>query len=226
MPGEESRARSAMVTIRKAGMWSYGANGPRGRGAATMKLTDFPTAICAVLHNDAATKSDQVVARLWALPLTLITLDAGDDGIAQYDPQDSYFPRNAGTLKPFFEHFNIRPTSLQEPGKDNLISLMTCLFSDFAPHKDFHRFDYAALESGCDRISFSITLHGSGYNTAEGHRGTGVEACSIKLTFGDLAVSDSRAVTTSRRLGADALNALSLMTPNLSKVGKNGKCEP
>lgn len=223
MPGEESRARSVMVTLRKAGLWSYGKAGPRGRSAATMMVTDFATAICAVLHPGASTKADEAVQRLWSLPLASVTVDrAGGEGEFSFDPSDAGFHISEEVLSPYLDLFKIQLNGLNANttwrAGDNLISVLTGLFCNFAPHWDFGFYDSIELETAGDKLAVHVHLHGPKHGTQlDGWPGEGIESGAVHLTFGDLIVYDHRAVRTTRTLGSDALNALSLMVPNLSK---------
>ena len=224
MPGDESRARSVIVTARKAGLWSYGKGGPRGRNAAFMTLTDFPTAICAVLHYGAATRVDEAIQRMWALPLSGITVDrSGVDGGEFWIDPDTVFSFKE-TLTPYLALFRLEGAlnGLSEhPAMrvgSNLIGVMTSLFDSFAAHQDFGRYDEVYLEAVGEKLSVTVSLHGPKHGTQpDGWPGEGIEAGALHLTFGDRVAFDGRAVRTTRSIGADALNELSLMAPNCTK---------
>lgn len=211
LPGEETRAQSAIATCRKADLFSKGG---RGRHAPFVKLTDFPTAILAVLHNGAATKSDSIVQRLWSLPLVMITIDDPERiGPVENEPEN-WAVENAG---PYLAKFNLKLGLHGSGYHDNVIGVLTALFSDLAPHKDFHRADRINLETCGDRLAIEIILNGGNRVTDDGWKGEGPDHSQVTLTFGDLAVSQSKAIKTTRTIWADALNELSLMTPNLTK---------
>tara|TARA_R110002020_G_scaffold475274_2_gene709366 strand:- start:1412 stop:2110 length:699 start_codon:yes stop_codon:yes gene_type:complete len=213
LPGEETRAQTVITTCRKADLFTKGG---RGRHAPFTKLTDFPTAILAVLHNGAATKSDEIVQRLWTLPLVLIKIDDPERiGPVEQEPEN-WDDENAG---PYLKKFNLRLALHGSNSRgDNLIGVLTSLFSDLAPHKDFHRADRINLETCGDRLAVEIVLNGGNRVTNEGWSGEGPDHSQVTLTFGDLAVSQARAIKTTRTIWADSLNELSMMAPNLTKV--------
>lgn len=211
LPGEETRAQTAITTCRKADLFTKGG---RGRHAPFTKLTDFPTAILAVLHNGAATKSDEVVQRLWALPLVLIKInDPERIGPVEQEPK-GWDTKRAG---PYLSKFNLNLGLYGADHGDNLIGVLTSLYADLAPHRDFHRADRINLESSGDKVAIEIILNGGNRVTDEGWAGEGPDHSQVTLTFGDMAVSQAKAIKTTRTIWADALNDLSLMAPNLTK---------
>lgn len=209
LPGDESRARSVIVGCRKAGLFSKGGH---GRNAPFMTLTDFPTAILAILHPGQVTQVHNAVAAYWKLPLSVAEIDDPErPGPVQFLPEhlDGH-----DLIRPYFDRFKLPLT-----GKTNLIGTLTTLFMEYAPHQDFFLSDYVALETAGDAIAVRVGLHGGYKTTKAGYFGEGPDHSSLTLTFGDLSVSSARAVKTTRVIGAEALNLLSLMTPNLSKGG-------
>jgi hypothetical protein len=215
LPGEEARARSVIVGCRKADLFTKGGH---GRNAPFMKLTDFPTAVLAVLHAGQVTKVDEAVKLLWSLPLSLITLETSDERSEKFTLRKPNYESETQTLIPYFDHLGFRPSSLSRPGSDNLIGIMTTVFANVAPNRDFHPYDYAELKSCGEDVNFSLTLHGADYFHPTGIPVKGPSAGAITLSFGGSSVHAFRGVTTTRRIGARALNALSLMTPNLTKA--------
>ena len=211
LPGEETRAQTAITTCRKADLFTKGG---RGRHAPFTKLTDFPTAILAVLHNGAATKSDEIVQNLWALPLTMVRIDDPERvGPVEQEPEN-LAQEDAG---PYLKKFNLRLALHGATGGNNLIGVLTSLFSDLAPHKDFHRADRINLQTCGENVSVEIVLNGGNRITDDGWTGEGPDHSQVTLTFGDLAVSRAKAIKTTRTIWADALNDLSMMAPNLTK---------
>lgn len=208
LPGEEPRARSVIVGCRKAGLFTKGGH---GRNAPFMTLTDFPTAILAVLHPGQVTQVDEAVKRCWGLVLSNIEVDDPDR------IQSTHFEPTQVTneyLKPYLEQFKL---DLVE--RSNLIGALTGLFMSYAPHHDFILSDCVVLESLGDQVAVKIVLNGGYRNTLDGWRGAGPEHSQVTLTFGECGLGFGRAVRTTRALYAEALNDLSQMTPNLTKGG-------
>lgn len=211
-PGEEPRARSVIVGCRKAGLFTKGGH---GRNAPLMTLTDFPTAILAVLHPGLVTKVAEAVADYWGLNLNLIELDSRDEGQAEYDPCEDGFRHNVKTLSPFFGHFNLSLSSLREPGTDNLIGNLTDLYTSHAPENAFHGADHIEMEVTGSNTVVRIVLHGPTYFTyRNGWAEADPNAFRLTLTYGDFAGFDRRAISTKTRIYGDALNTLALMAPH------------
>ena len=207
LPGEDARARSVITLCRKAGLFTKGG---RGRNAPMMMVTDFPTAMLAVLHPGLVTQVDEAVKGYWGLPFSMLTIDdPGRVGPVQIFPEDVQL--NPEVL-PYLSRFNL---SLFE--RANLLSVLTTIFMDFAPHHDFHGGDFIELQTAGDRMAVQITLGGNRVG-ADVWALEGPEHSTVTVTFGDINVFNLRAVKTTRTIYGDALNALSLMTPNLSKV--------
>lgn len=209
LPGEEARARSVIVGCRKAGLFTKGGH---GRNAPFMKLTDFPTAILAVLHPGQVTQVSEAVELYWGLPLALAAVDDPErTGPVQFRPDEL---DGHDAIKPYWDRFNLALT-----GKTNLIGFLTGVFMDYAPHRDFNAADFVEIQTAGDDVAVRIVLHGGPRHTESGWRGTGPDHSSVEFVFGQLRVFGGRIVKTTRAIGADALNALSLMTPNLTKLG-------
>lgn len=208
LPGEEARARSVIVGCRKADLFTKGGH---GRNAPTMNSDDFATAILAVLHPGQVTRVADEVATYRQMPLTMAEIDDPDwGGPLQLEPESI---DGHEALRPYFDRFNLPQT-----GMTDVAGIFSELFSEFAPHRDFFISDRIEIETAGDSVAIRVCLHG-GYRIATGGwPGEGPEHSSLTLTFGDLCVSDGRAVKTSRTIGANALNSLSLMAPNLSKA--------
>ena len=209
LPGEEPRARSVIVGCRKAGLFTKGGH---GRNAPFMMLSDFPTAILAVLHPGQVTQVDEAVKRYWGLVLAGIEVDDPDRiGPTHFEPYETVTNE---FLKPYLARFNL---DLFE--RSNLIGALTALFASYAPHHDFILSDCVVLESLGDQVAVKIVLNGGYRNTIDGWRGAGPDHSRVTITFGKCGLGFGRAVRTTRALYADALNELSMMTPNLTKGG-------
>lgn len=213
LPGNESHARSAIVTIRKGGLFSYGKNGPRGKGAAFMKVTDFATALLAILHDGAATKSDEIVQTLWALPLSLIEIDDPEHG----QPVEQA-PHEWGTdiAQPYLARFKLEGLT-EKTIRANLLIVLTQLYDLYAPFQDFNAADHVSYESCGDDVSVKIVLHGGNRIMPDGWHGSGPDHSQVTLTFGESVPLFSRGIKTMRVIGAQALNELSTMAPNYDR---------
>lgn len=208
LPGEESRARSVIVGCRKADLFTKGGH---GRNAPFMKLTDFPTAILAILHPGQVTQVHHAVAAYYILPLTMVEIDDPErSGPSQFLPE--HLDGNE-LIRPYFDRFNLPLT-----GSTNVIGVLTCLFMEYAPHHDFDGTDFVEIQTAGDKVAVRIVLHGGPSHTIDGYPGSGPDNSALTLIFGDRMVSSARVVKTSRAIGADALNSLSLMAPNVTKA--------
>lgn len=209
LPGDEARARSVIVGCRKAGLFTKGG---RGKSAPFMMVSDFPTAIFAVLHPGQVTQVGQAVERYWGLALTLAEIDDPER------PQPVQFlPEQLDgheEIRPYFSRF-----SLALEGRINAIACVSGLFVNYAPHCNFHGADQIELESVGEDVAIRVTLHGGNRATDQGWIGSGPDHSSLSLTFGNFRLFNRHAVRTTRTIYGEALNALSLMTPNLTKGG-------
>ena len=160
---------------------------------------------------------------MWNLPLSLVTVDRAEEGRIQLDPGDANFYAMKELLAPYIAFSTLKARSIvwlntRRTGRSNLIGVMTSVFMNLAAHRNFGPYDNVELETAGDKIAVTIHLHGPQHGTQpDGWSGEGIEAGALHLTFGDVAVYDRLAVRTTRTLWSDALNALSLMLPNLSK---------
>ena len=212
LPGEESRARSTIKTLREADLFT---SGPRGRHAPFMKLTDFSTAILGVLQHGPATKAHEAVLRLWGLPLSLLTLE-GDGSTASAAPENVSPDATWPFIGPFFGGNYERKNGFAQT---NLIGALTSIFDSYASRHDFSPYDFIRLEAAGDDEAVTIALHQERFADPwpEGPGSYGVE-----LRFGAVHVGSGRAITTTRTLRADALNALAPMIPTFSRGGDDG----
>jgi hypothetical protein len=215
LPGNESHARSAIVTVRKGGLFTYGKNGPRGKGAAVMKVTDFATAILAIMHDGPATKSDEVVPMLWGMNLTSMEIDDPERGgpfnreLREWDPE---------IAQPYLDRFNLQlPLGSTATARSNLIAVLTQLFSSFATMRDFNAADEIIYESCGADVAVKIKLHGGNRVTNEGWTGSGPDHSTVTLTFGADIPLLSRGIKTTRVIGAKALDELASMAPTYTR---------
>lgn len=208
LPGEESRARSVIVGCRKADLFTKGGH---GRNAPFMRLTDFATAILAVLHSGQVTQVQDAVPAYWTLPLTLAEIDDPDNvQPMQFLPEQL---DGHDLIRPYFERFNV-PLS----GRANALSCLTVLFEYFAPHRDFNPADCIQLETAGKDVALRVVLHGGNRVTNDGWPGAGPDHSTLTLTFGAFNIFNLRVLKTTRTIYGDALNELSMMTPNLTKA--------
>jgi hypothetical protein len=207
LPGDEARARSVIVGCRKANLFTKGGH---GRNAPFMRLTDFATAILAVLHPGQVTHVHEAVIAYWALPLTLAEIDDPDRNPAQFQPD--HLEENEA-IRPYFDRFNVSPMK-----RSNALIALTGLFDLFAPHRDFDPADYIQLETAGQDVTIRIVLHGGPRVKADGWPGSGPDHATLTLSYGALQAYGARTIKTTRTIYGDALNALSLMTPNLTKA--------
>lgn len=213
LPGNESHARSAIVTIRKGGLFSYGKNGPRGKGAAFMVISDFATALLAILHDGAATKSDEIVQTLWALSLTQIEIDDPEHGQAvQMEPREMA----ADLALPYLARFKLEVLT-DKTMRANLLVILTQLYTEYAPFRDFNAADHVSYESCGDAVSVKIVLHGGNRIMPDGWHGSGPDHSAVTLTFGESVPLLSRGIKTVRVIGAQALNELATMAPEYNR---------
>ncbi len=210
LPGEDARARSVITICRRAGLFTKGG---RGRHAPMMMLTDFPTAILAVLHPGLVTQVDEAVQEYWGLPFSLLTIEDPD----RNGPFDA-LPQDIGLnpdLLPYIDRYK-----LSLFGGANLLGVLTVLFSDYAPHHDFHSGDFIELQTAGDKVAIRLSLGSDRYG-ADGWPQKGPEHAILNVIFGDVRVFDTRAVKTTRTIYGDALNVLSRMTPNFGRSSKD-----
>lgn len=206
LPGEESRGRSVIVGCRKAGLITKGGH---GRNAPYMQDADFATAVLAVLHPGQVTQVHEAVPAYAKLPLALVRVEDPSEGAFDTLPENI---QGNDALRPYFARFHY-PLS----GLGNLESVLILLFHLHAAHEDFSVHDFIELHTMADKIAVRIVLNGGTRFEASGWPGSGPEHSQVTFYFGEFNLFGGRFLKTTRTIYADALNALSLMTPGLTK---------
>ncbi|WP_299648543.1 hypothetical protein [uncultured Jannaschia sp.] len=178
--------------------------------------TDFAAALLCVLYPGPTTDVAEAVDTYWSLPLALLEVDdPGRTKPVQFGPKDALSDEVAA----YFARYKLGLTHGRHPfdGPENLVGVLTCMFTDYSPRNDHDPSDRITLTVCGERLSIVIELHGRSAFAEDGHpiwfdEEAGPEYATVRLTFGALIHPRGRSLLTERTLWGDALN-------DLAKVG-------